>query len=387
MRTKIAILGSTGSIGENLLKIIKKDKKNFEIILLTANKNHKKILKQAKEFKVKNLIINNRKSYEWLKGSLKNSNINIYNNYFDFKRIFKKKIDYVMSSIIGLDGLYPTLKIIKHTKKIAIANKESLICAWDLIKKELTKNKTKFIPVDSEHYSIYDLLKNYQISDVEKIFITASGGPFLNYSKLKFKSITPKKALNHPNWKMGKKITIDSATLMNKLFEVIEAKNIFNIKFNKISILTHPSSYVHSIVKFKNGITKILIHEPDMKIPIMNSIYIKKLKKIKTKSLDLNLLNNPDFKEVDLSKFPSIKLLKKIPNHNSLYETALITINDYLVYKFLENKISFNRLLILINQISSLNAFIKYKKLKPKNIEDIYKLRDYVSLKLSKLSI
>ena len=205
MRTKIAILGSTGSIGENLLKIIKKDKKNFEIILLTANKNHKKILKQAKEFKVKNLIINNRKSYEWLKGSLKNSNINIYNNYFDFKRIFKKKIDYVMSSIIGLDGLYPTLKIIKHTKKIAIANKESLICAWDLIKKELTKNKTKFIPVDSEHYSIYDLLKNYQISDVEKIFITASGGPFLNYSKLKFKSITPKKALNHPNWKMGKK--------------------------------------------------------------------------------------------------------------------------------------------------------------------------------------
>ena len=387
MRTKVAILGSTGSIGDNLLKIIKKDKKNFEIILLTANKNHKKIFKQAKEFKVKNLIINNKKSYEGLKGKTKNSNINIYTSYFDFKKIFKKKIDYVMSSIIGLDGLYPTLNIIKHTKKIAIANKESLICAWDLIRKELIKNKTKFIPVDSEHYSIYDLLKNYQISDVEKIFITASGGPFLNYSKLQFKSITRKKALNHPNWKMGKKITIDSATLMNKLFEVIEAKNIFNIKYSKISILTHPSSYVHSIIKFKNGITKILIHDPDMRIPIINSIYINKLKKIKTKSLDIKVLNNLDFKEVDLSRFPSIKLLKKMPSYNSLYETALITINDYLVYKFLENKISFNKLLILINQISSSNQFIKYKKLKPKNIADIYKLRDYVSLKLSKLSI
>ncbi len=387
MRTKIAILGSTGSIGDNLLKIIKKDKKNFEIILLTANKNHKKIIKQAKEFKVKNLIINNKKSYELLKVRFKNSDINIFNNYLDFEKIFKKKIDYVMSSIIGLDGLFPTLNIIKHTKKIAIANKESLICAWDIIRKELIKNNTEFIPVDSEHFSIYDLLKNYQISDVEKIFITASGGPFLNYSKSKFKSITPKKALNHPNWKMGKKITIDSATLMNKLFEVIEAKNIFNIKFSKISILTHPSSYVHSIVKFKNGITKMLIHEPDMRIPIINSLYIKKLKKIKTKNLNIKFLNKLDFKEVDLSRFPSIKLLKKLPNQNSLYETALITINDYLVYKFLENKISFTKLLILINKISSSNTFTKYKKLKPKNIEDIYKLRDYVSLKLSKLSI
>ena len=387
MKTKIAILGSTGSIGDNLLKIIKKDKKNFEINLLTANKNHKKLFKQAKEFKVKNLIIINKKSYEWLKKRSKNSNINIFNNYSDFKKIFNKKIDYVMSSIIGLDGLNPTLNIIKYTKTIAIANKESIICAWNLIRKELIKNKTKFIPVDSEHYSIFNLLKNHQTSDVEKIFITASGGPFLNYSKEKFKSITPKKALNHPNWKMGKKITIDSATLMNKLFEVIEAKNIFNIEFNKISILTHPSSYVHSIIKFKNGIIKILIHDPDMKIPLSNSIYLNKLKKIKTKSLDIKVLNNLNFKEVDLTKFPSIKLLKKIPNHNSLYETALITINDYLVYKFLQNKISFNKLLILINKISSSNQFLKYKKVKPNNIEDIYKLRDYVSLKLSKLSI
>ncbi len=385
-KKKIAILGSTGSIGKTLLDIVEKDKKNFEVTLLTANKNYKKILEQSKKFKVKNLIISNKKIFEKINKN-KYKNIKIYNSFEDLNLIFKKKIDYVMSSIVGLDGLDPTIKIIKFTKKIAIANKETLICAWDLIRKELIKNKTKFIPVDSEHYSIFDLLKNHKISDVEKIYITASGGPFLNYSKEKFKSITPKKALKHPNWKMGKKITIDSATLMNKLFEVIEAKNIFNIKFNKISILTHPSSYIHSIVKFKNGIVKILIHDPDMKIPIINSIYQNKLKIIKTKNLDIKVLNNPEFKEVDLSKFPSIKLLKKMPNHNSLYETALITINDYLVYKFLENKISFNNLLILINKISSSNQFLKYKKMKPKNIKDIYKIRDYVSLKLSKLSI
>ena len=152
----------------------------------------------------------------------------------------------------------------KFSKNLAIVNKESLICGWELIKKNLKKFKTNFVPIDSEHFSIYTLLKNYKLKDIEKIYITASGGPFLNYPKNKFKLINPQKALNHPNWKMGKKITIDSATLMNKLFEVIEAKNIFNIPTIKSQFYTS-TSYVHSI-KFKNGITKILIHEPDMKI-------------------------------------------------------------------------------------------------------------------------
>jgi len=292
-----------------------------------------------------------------------------------------------MISVTGLDGLKPTILLSKFSKNIGIVNKESLICGWDLIKKNLKKYKTNFVPIDSEHFSIYTLLKNYKPEDVEKIYITASGGPFLNYPKNKFKLINPKKALNHPNWKMGKKITIDSATLMNKLFEVIEAKNIFNISYNKISILTHPSSYVHSIVKFKNGIIKILIHDPDMKIPITNSIYQNKLRKIKTKKLDINLLNNLNLKKVNLSKFPTIKLLKNLPSYNSLYETVLITINDFLVYKFLENKITFSKLLELISKISCSSEFIKYKKMKPRNISDIYKLRDYVSLKLSKLGI
>jgi 1-deoxy-D-xylulose-5-phosphate reductoisomerase len=184
---------------------------------------------------------------------------------------------------------------------------------------------------------------------------------------------------------MGKKITIDSSTLMNKVFEVIEAKNLFNLSYKKISVLTHPNSYIHAVVQFKNGIIKFLIHEPDMKIPIYNSIYHNL--KMKTKDINLKIINNPLLKKIDENKFTSIKLLKNLPNYNSLYETALISINDFFVYKFLENKISFEKLMKLILKISSLKEFTRYKKIRPKRIEDIYNLSDYVSLKLSKLSI
>ena len=388
MKKKIIILGSTGSIGIKTFNIFKQDKKNFQVILLSTNSNLKKIINQAKELNVKNIIVNNNKVFNLAKKNKNLKSINIYNNFDEIKKIIKtRNIYYSMISVTGLDGLKPTILLSRFSKNLAIVNKESLICGWDLINKKLKKYKTNFVPIDSEHFSIYTLLKNNRLEDIEKIYITASGGPFLNYPKSKFKLIKPKKALNHPNWKMGKKITIDSATLMNKLFEVVEAKNIFNIPYNKISILTHPASYVHSIVKFKNGITKILIHDPDMKIPIINSIYQNKLKVVKTKNLDMKLLNNLDLKQVDLNKFPSIKLLKKMPKYNSLYETVLITINDFLVYKFLENKITFSKLLKLINKISCLKEFSKYKKMKPRSIEDIYKLRDYVSLKLSKLGI
>ena len=236
MKKKIAILGSTGSIGETTLKIIKKDKKNFEVNLLTTNKNINKIFKQLKEFKVKNIIISDINSYNKAKIKFKKSRVNIYNNFDQLNKIIRVKNDIIMSSITGLNGLSPTLKSIKYTKKILIANKESIICGWNLIEKELKKYKTKFIPVDSEHFSIWSLLQNYNSTNIEKIFITASGGPFLKLPKKQFSNISVKKALNHPNWRMGKKITIDSATLMNKVFEVIEAKNIFNLDYDKISI-------------------------------------------------------------------------------------------------------------------------------------------------------
>tara|TARA_Y100000992_G_scaffold211826_1_gene145693 strand:- start:2583 stop:3743 length:1161 start_codon:yes stop_codon:yes gene_type:complete len=386
MKKKIAILGSTGSIGENTLKILKRDKKNFQINLLTTNTKFDKVLKQAREFKVKNIIITDLNTFKKAKIKIKNSKINIFNNFDNLNKILKKKNDLIMSSITGLNGLSPTLKSIRFTKKILIANKESIICGWNLINKELKKHKTKFIPIDSEHFSIWSLLENNNKINIEKIYITASGGPFLRVPKKNFSNISVKKALDHPNWKMGKKITIDSATLMNKVFEVIEAKNIFNLNYDNISILTHPKSYIHAITKFENGLVKLLIHEPDMKIPIYNAIY-SNTKKIKTNSLNLKILNNLELEKVDTKKFPLVKLLNKLPKQTSLFETILITINDYLVFKFLDKKINFKKLIDLINRISNLSEFQKFKKIKPKNIDDIYQLRDYVSLKLDRLGI
>ena len=295
MKIEIAILGSTGSIGKTLLDIIKLDQKKFKIKLLTANKNYKTLLNQAKKFNVQNLIVTDSESFKKLKKLNKRNRLNIYNSYENFNKIFKKKIHYVMSSIVGVEGLEPTIKIIKFTKKIAIANKESIICGWNLIKKELKKNKTKFVPVDSEHFSIFKLINDTTNNRIKKIIITASGGPF--YKKKITKNITISDALKHPNWKMGKKITIDSSTMMNKVFEVIEAKKIFNIDLKKIKILINPNSYVHAIVVFNNGTIKILAHETKMEIPIYNSIY--------DKNISYNFYKTKDF---DLSKFKSFIL-------------------------------------------------------------------------------
>ena len=387
MKKKIVILGSTSSIGKSLLDIVKKDKKRFKIELLTANTNYKDLISQAKKFNVKNIIITDPNSFQKTKIIYKNEKINIFQNFESLKKILPKKVDYVMSAISGIGGLLPTHKIINRTKLIAIANKEAIICGWPLIKKELKKHKTKFIPVDSEHFSIFSLLDNNKTNDIEKIYITASGGPFRNLPKSQFKKIKLKDALKHPNWRMGKKITIDSATLMNKVFEVIEAKNIFNSKYDKISILIHPKSYVHAIIKFKNGLSKFLIHEPDMKIPIYNSIYYKKNEIFKSRPLDLKILNNLDLREVEKTKFPLVKLLDKLPDKSSLFETVLITINDFFVYKFLEKKINFSELNKLIYKISNLKEFQKFKKIQPKNLKEIYNLRDYVHLKLDALGI
>tara|TARA_B110000259_G_C14001239_1_gene396369 strand:- start:413 stop:1579 length:1167 start_codon:yes stop_codon:yes gene_type:complete len=388
MKQKIVILGSTGSIGKTVIDILKKDKKSFEIKLLTADKNIKELLKQVKLFEVKNIIIIDHKKFLLVKNLLKDKKINIYNSFSSIPKIFKnEKIDYTMNALSGLDGLDPTLKIIKHTNKIAIANKESIICGWNLIQIELKKNKTEFIPIDSEHFSIWSLINTETDINIEKVFITASGGPFLNYPLKKFKSITPKLALKHPNWKMGNKITIDSATMMNKVFEIVEAKKIFAVDYKKIEILVHPKSYVHAIVKFTNGLIKILAHDTNMKIPIFNSIYPNFQKKIKTNILDLKNLNNLNFKPIDKRRFPIVKILEILPISESLFETVIVSANDTLVNFFLDKKIKFNDIAKTLLTILNLREFKKYKKIKPKNIAQIKNLSKYVSIKIKSLSV
>ena len=385
MKKKIAIIGSTGSIGKTTVDIIKSDKKYFEVILLTTNDNIKELAKQIKDLRPKNLIVNNKKHYLKLKKKYKK--INIFNNFDTFLKKNKKKIDYTISAISGLSGLQPTLDIIRHTKTIAIANKESIICAWNLIEKKLKANKTKFIPVDSEHFSIWYLLQNKKIQNVNEIIITASGGPFLYWKLKKIKKASPNIAIKHPNWSMGKKISIDSATMMNKVFELIEAQRIFNLDRCKFKILIHPQSLVHAIVKFDNGLTKLLIHDTNMKIPIFNTIYESSNKKISSKKIDYSSLNNFEFKSIDLKKFPSIKILKKIPKKISLFETILVSINDELVDLFLKKKIKFWEIHENLNKLLNIKEFIKYKRIMPKNARQIYKLSEYVRLKTRTLSI
>ena len=388
MKKKIVIFGSTGSIGSTLLDIIKKDKKNFIIELLAANKNSKKIIKQTKIFNVKNIIISNEKSYLVVKKKLKDSNINVYNNFDCLKKIFKnKEIDYTMSAISGFEGLKPTIDMIKFTKKIAIANKESIICGWSIIKKNLKRYNTKFIPIDSEHFSIWSLINNSNIYNLDRVYITASGGPFRTLPLNKFKDIKPINALKHPNWSMGKKISIDSATMMNKVFEIIEAKKIFDLKYNQLFIFIHPKSYLHAIVKFHNGLTKLLIHDTDMSIPIFNSLYQKCEKKIKTDPINLNKLNNLNLKSVDKKRFPVIKIINKLEDKCSLFETVIVSANDNLVHMFLNGKIKFNDIAKNLLKVLSSKEFIKLKKISPKSVEEIDKLANYVSLKTNSMSV
>ena len=385
MKKKIAILGSTGSIGKTLIEIIKENKKYFEIVLLTADKSYDEIFKQAKYLNVKNLIINDKKSFNDLKKK-KLGKINIYNNYNSFNNIFKKKIDYVMSSISGFHGLEPTLNIIKHTKKIAIANKEAIICGWHLIKKNLKKYNTTFVPVDSEHFSIFYALQSNKISNIEKIYLTASGGSLNNIPKKKFKNVKISQAIKHPNWKMGKKISVDSATMMNKVFEIIEAKKIFNLDYKKLDILVHPSSYIHAIIKFKDGMIKIIAHDTNMKIPIFNSLYDNHQKSILSEKLNLKKLNSLNLKQVNTNKFPSIKIIKKLQTKKPLLETIIVLANDELVNLFLLKKLNFTDINKCLQRLINMKEFVNLSQKKPGNIGSIISIKDLVTKTINKIT-
>ncbi len=372
MDKNIIILGSTGSIGTSTLNIIRRNKKKFNIKLLTANNNIKKILSQAIEFKVNKIVIQNKKKYIKFENQFKRNKIQVF---FDLEKALKsinKKVHYTINAISGIDGLEPTIKIIKYTKNIAIANKESIICGWKFIKNTLKKNKTNFIPIDSEHFSIWSLIKNEKKKNIKKIYLTASGGPFLYKKLLNVKNVKAKLALKHPNWNMGKKISIDSATMMNKIFELIEAKKIFNLDINKFDIIIHPKSYIHAVVHFNNGLVKFLTHDTNMEVPIMNSLYLNNESFIyNDNKLNFEILNGINFINPDKKKFPLLNLIKIIPIKNSYFETILITINDELVMRYLKGEINYfslnNNLLNMIKK----PYFAKYYKSSPNNINDI----------------
>ena len=371
MKKKIVILGSTGSIGMSTLEVIRKDKKNFDVVLLTANNNFTKLIQQAKEFKVKNVLIKNEKFYLKVKNSLKKTKTRVYSGDASINKIISRKIDLTMSAIVGLAGLQPTVDAIKVSKTVALANKETIICGWHFLSKLKKKYKTEILPVDSEHFSIMELTKNVTDDEIEEIIITASGGPFLRVPRNKLNDIKPKQAIKHPNWKMGKKISVDSANLMNKVFEVIEAYKLFGFKKKKYRIIIHPQSYVHSIICFKNGLIKMILYNADMKIPISNILYGRKNKFSNLSKIKSKVLNDMTFQEVDKKKFPSVKLIKKC--FTSGFSTSIVVnaSNEVLVGLFLKGKIGFLDIVKTINKIFKDKEFKKYAKTKAESIKSI----------------
>jgi len=379
MKKKIGILGSTGSIGTTLLNVI--NKKNTEVYFLMANKNYQKILKQAKLYSVKYVIITDKTSFKKAKKFNNNKKIIIINNY-NFHEIIDTKLDYVMSAITGLAGLKPTFEIIKFTKNIAIANKESIICAWPLIKKELIKRNTEFVPVDSEHFSIWSEINKIDLNKIDKIYLTASGGPLLNYNSKNKKNINISSILKHPTWKMGGKISVDSATMMNKCYEIIEAKNLFNLEYKQIKILIHPNSYIHAIILYKNGLSKIVLHDTTMKIPILNSIYGTNTPYKYDNKIDINKLNNLKLQQVKTKEYPIIKCLKYLQNNHTLYETVIVTINDFFVDKYLKKKINFFDISKLVLKFINNDKFKIYKKSSANSVDEILNLNEFIKNEL-----
>ena len=385
MKKKIAIIGSTGSVGKSTLEVIKKNKKNFDVIFLSANNNYKTLIKQAKKFNVKNVLIKNEKYYLKVKKSLKKTKV--FSGEISINKIISGKLDYTMSAVVGLAGLQPTIDAIKISKTVAIANKEAIICGWDIISKLVRKYKTKILPVDSEHFSIMELTKNLKNCDIEEIIITASGGPFLNTPINRLKHMNPKQATSHPNWKMGKKISVDSANLMNKIFELLEAYKLFKFDKTKYKIVIHPQSYVHSIIRLKNGLIKMVLYNPDMKIPISNTIYEEKNYFINQGNLNTKILNNISFEKVNPKKFPSIKLIKKF--YNSGYSAPIIinASNEILVSLFLKGKIGFLDIVKTINKIFKDKDFNKYARRKANSIKDIRIIDNWARLKTANMCV
>jgi 1-deoxy-D-xylulose-5-phosphate reductoisomerase len=373
MIKKICILGSTGSIGKTTLEIISKNKKDFNVVLLSGNTNVKLLIAQAKKFKPKYIYSNNFYFKEKLKIFCKNNNIHLID---DFNLLKKVKFDITVASISGMAGLIPTINIIKFSKKILIANKESIICGWKFILKQLKKYNCHFTPIDSEHFSILNLIENKNVNSVKYIYLTASGGPFFG-KKINLNKVTPSQAVRHPNWKMGKKISVDSANLMNKVLEVIEASLIFNLPINKFKIIIHPQSLIHAIVEFKNGLSSMLYHYNDMMIPIANSLYnnFYNYKNINEKFLFLNKLT---FKDVNLNKNPSLKILKykNILNENGF--VLINALNEILVQRFLQNKITFTDITSKLLYILNSNLVKNYlKNHKIRHINDVFKIYNF----------
>ena len=347
---KISILGSTGSIGVNTLDVISRYPDKFQVVGLAGGRNEKLLLKQIRKFKPKIAALFNKEGGDRLREKLKNKNVSIVSGIDGIIEVATVlDADMVISAIVGAAGLIPTLSAIKANKDIALANKETLVMAGEIIMKEID-GKGRIIPVDSEHSAIFQSLAGEKKKNIKKIILTASGGPFRNYSATQFKNIRPEDALKHPNWQMGKKITIDSATLMNKGFEVIEAKWLFGVSDKDIEVLIHPQSIIHSLVEFIDGSVIAQLGIPDMRIPISYALNYPDRLEIALPSLNLAKIKNLSFEKPDTEKFPCLALAFDALKKGGTMPAVLNAANEIAVNSFLNREISFNEIPLVIEK-------------------------------------
>lgn len=379
MKKNIVILGSTGSIGKSALSLIRKFKNEFNVLGLSTNENLIELKKQIKIFKPEYVAIYHEEKAKILKGKLKNTKI-----LAGLKGLCQisslKKADVILISIVGAAGLFPLLSAIKAGKKIALANKEAIIIAGDIINKELKKYKAEILPVDSEHSAIFQVLQGQKKEFIKKIILTASGGPFFERKTKDLKKIKKEEALKHPTWKMGKKITIDSATLVNKGLEVIEAHYLFDLPYEKIDVVIHPQSIVHSMVEFIDGSIIAQISKPDMKLPIMYSLTFPERKENVVESLNLKSGIKLDFKKIDKYKFRGFFLAIKAGKIGGTMPACMNAANEVAVKNFIEGKITFDKIPYYIKKAMQSHNLIKYPAL-----EDILKTDHYTRKKIQEM--
>lgn len=345
MTKKIGILGSTGSIGCNSLEVIRNLRKNnhqIDVVFLSTNSNIKLLFKQIQEFKPEIAFIFDKiKAKEFLK-TYKTPRTKIISDNKELIELVKNNnYDTLINSLVGYSGLEPTIEAIKADKKIALANKETMVIAGKLINELLQSHKSELYPIDSEHSAIFQCLAGEKSENVTRVFLTASGGPFRNKSRKELEHIKVEEALRHPNWKMGKKITIDSATMMNKGLEVIEARWLFNFKPEIISVLIHPQSIIHSMIEFKDGSIKAQLGVPDMKIPIQYSLTYPERVNSDFFRIDFRKNNSLTFEEPDFKKFDCLKIAYEVLKQDNSYTIVMNASNEIAVNLFLKNKIKF----------------------------------------------
>ncbi|MBE6293087.1 MAG: 1-deoxy-D-xylulose-5-phosphate reductoisomerase [Bacteroidaceae bacterium] len=347
----IAILGSTGSIGTQTLQVVEEHPDLFEVYAITAGSNVERLIEQAHKFNPEAVVIADESKYETLKEALADKPIKIYAGYDSICQIVKASpIDIVVTAMVGFSGLRPTIEAIKAGKAIALANKETLVVAGEYITQLAIEHKVPLLPVDSEHSAIFQCLAGETNNGIEKIILTASGGPFRTMSMEQLEHVTKKEALRHPNWSMGAKITIDSASMMNKGFEVIEAKWLFGLNADKIDVVVHPQSVIHSMVQFADGAVKAQLGTPDMRLPIMYALSYPTRLASSFDRLDFEIVKELTFEKPDTERFPNLRLAYEALAMGGNMPCVVNAANEVCVAAFLADKIKFTDMSRLIER-------------------------------------